>query len=1037
MENHPPSLHPQASVLRPPLDPQTMATKRGAEDLDGKIAANKINAIKMILNSSKYTLPMKSDPNNFVMHMHRIYTTLRIYDMHTLLPLIPSQFDYAFNLSNPQKATLFDCIFMSLGDDVQATLPTSPGHNPDGQWLLRLLWTTNAPGVNVASLSQQNMRAYNDHRNTSGDPFAYILELNRLYASLGHDDKPTAPNFLQTVREQLASDPNARAVIRELSRDGTPQPDKLLAALMEELKPISASGQADSGPTLSAFATSRAPQQPRTNLPHDFISTLSERDKDGKCFFCHYGEHDWSKCRKWKDRLAYPRSSQDRAPQSDRSSRGDISSRPTNRSSSSRPTSVQDQGRLATSTGEPRSSQRGAPRKAYTTAAEHVGTPPSEGDLYSDDLYSGDDQDQQPYTARQILVQRSYNAYSARQIVKQAPVQPSSLGHSAIHTALSTVNITSVEDRRITVSPDTQANVTCFFDQYLAVPGTLSPTRAEVQGIGSSKAQATHTGTIRFTAQTSEGTSVTLTIPNAVLIPDDSKRDTVLLEQDLLVRQGHHEIRHNDNGYCIHLRDNAGKIVCARKDSLPYFEATVPTQHRAPPAPVRQTAYVTITNLGLNDAPRTEEEALSIHQRLGCMAHSPLQRLLHCKFPRGWLERCETCPTVKIRKRPVSSIGTNSRDAYPGTIFYTDLSGKISPASFGGKQYVSLYAEKQTELLYIYFLASKNDNADTIPKLIADARRDGWNVGPGSNVGTVHSDNGAGEYRSPKYIAALVAHNLTSSNAPPHVPEKRIVEFHWRPVMLAATCLLNTVPGTAPPALWPPAVSYSGLIRDHTSRYEDNTSPFQRAEAILGHPVARSQLEIIGFGTRAFLVKIGSGIGSFDDRGEECVFVGYAYNSLAPILYKPRTNTFVEAFHVKLTTRLTTLFVSDPNQDKMLLAARVHRAAVFQEDERTLAGQDIQRRRRVASPSPEPVPESTRSKAPAAGGPTPVNIDATFKATPNVDRAAATTEEDKRTDDMQQCITMVANRQPRMDAKFRAYLQITCCNSCGTCTFVR
>ena len=564
-ETHPPSLHPQASVLRPPLggDPQTMSAKRMAEELDIKIAANKINAIKMILNGTKYTLSMKSDPNNFVMHMHRVYTSLRIYDMHTLLPLTPSQFDYAFNLSNPQKATLFDCVFMSLGDDVQATLPTAPGHNPDGQWLLRLLWTTNAPGVNVASLSQQNMRAYNDHRNTSGDPFAYILELNRLYASLGTDDKPTAPNFLQTVREQLASDPNARAVIRELSREGTPQPDKLLAALMEELKPIAASGKADSGPrpTLSAFASSRAPQQPRTNLPTDFINTLSERDKEGKCFFCHYGEHDWSKCRKWKDRLANPRPPQNRprqeeqrSPDSQRRAEPDHDKRrhdrrdnaPYVRPRDERSPSLDDQDAINQSYSDDSSSDTVSPaRKAYST--------------------------------QKVIVQRTYSAFSTRVRAHTAPHSDRSgavISPRMYTTYSDAAPALHGDQRAVSICPDSQTDVTCFHDTCLAIPGTLRPVQAVVQGIGPGKAHATHVGTLRFNVTTNVGTA-TITIMDALLIPDDGKKDLVLLEQGLLVRDGKHEIRHNEAGFSIFLQGEAGHIKCSSANRLPYFDAIV------------------------------------------------------------------------------------------------------------------------------------------------------------------------------------------------------------------------------------------------------------------------------------------------------------------------------------------------------------------------------------------------------------------------------------------------------------------------------
>ena len=98
--------------------------------------------------------------------------------------------------------------------------------------------------------------------------------------------------------------------------------------------------------------------------------------------------------------------------------------------------------------------------------------------------------------------------------------------------------------------------------------------QAVVQGIGPGKAHVAHVGTLRFIVTTITGTA-TITITDTLLISDDGKKDIVLLEQGLLVRDGKHEIRHNEAGFSILLQGEAGQIKCSSANRLPYFDAFV------------------------------------------------------------------------------------------------------------------------------------------------------------------------------------------------------------------------------------------------------------------------------------------------------------------------------------------------------------------------------------------------------------------------------------------------------------------------------
>jgi len=84
---------------------------------------------------------------------------------------------------------------------------------------------------------------------------------------------------------------------------------------------------------------------------------------------------------------------------------------------------------------------------------------------------------------------------------------------------------------------------------------------------------------------------------------------------------------------------------------------------------------------------------------------------------------CEACIIGKHSRKPFNDSNTRAKEA--GTLIHFDICGPMSVKSFGGANYMALFVDDYTGMIFVYTMKSKADIVDCIKNVITEANAAG------------------------------------------------------------------------------------------------------------------------------------------------------------------------------------------------------------------------------------------------------------------------------------------------------------------------
>ncbi|KAJ9546994.1 hypothetical protein OSB04_019537 [Centaurea solstitialis] len=235
-------------------------------------------------------------------------------------------------------------------------------------------------------------------------------------------------------------------------------------------------------------------------------------------------------------------------------------------------------------------------------------------------------------------------------------------------------------------------------------------------------------------------------------------------------------------------------------------------------------------------------------------AWSPLRRMKKHGFG---------IPACEMGKLKRSSHKTKSDPSYekPLQLLHVDLCGPIAVQSLGEKKYILV--------------------------LIDEFSRYTW-------VRVIRSDNGT-EFTNSTIEDYLTSFGITHNISTPRTPQKnRVVERKNRTLVEAARTMLNT--SGLPLSFWAEAVS--------TACYTQNRSLVMKHFEKTPYQLLYNKRPNIKFfhifGCKCYVLNDKEPIWKFDPKGDDAIFVGYAWDSVIYRVYIPRTQPVVVSSNVNI-----------------------------------------------------------------------------------------------------------------------------------------
>ena len=201
-------------------------------------------------------------------------------------------------------------------------------------------------------------------------------------------------------------------------------------------------------------------------------------------------------------------------------------------------------------------------------------------------------------------------------------------------------------------------------------------------------------------------------------------------------------------------------------------------------------------------------------------------------------------------------------------LVHTDLSGPMRTESMGGARYLMTFVEDSTRWTEVKFLKSKNQALDAFKsyKNLVETQI-------GRKIKCVQSDNGT-EFCNNSFNEFLHNCGIKRRLTVAHTPQQNgVAERKNRTLVEMARCMLFEA--NLPRSFWAEAVATANYLRNRCpSRSLGGGIPYEMWE---GKPLDLSHLRT--FRCRAFTLNKQPGKGKFDQRGRECIFIGYSKES--------------------------------------------------------------------------------------------------------------------------------------------------------------
>ena len=234
--------------------------------------------------------------------------------------------------------------------------------------------------------------------------------------------------------------------------------------------------------------------------------------------------------------------------------------------------------------------------------------------------------------------------------------------------------------------------------------------------------------------------------------------------------------------------------------------------------------------------------------------------------PEGFV--CPSCILSKSTHK--SGKPSQKRSSKPFEIIHSDLSGKFSVDSLGGKRYYITFIDDFTRYSWIYFLRNKNDAYQSIREFIIRIKNQ-FNT----TIKKIFSDNG-GEYIDNRVTQFLIENGVEHEFSPPYEHDSNGIaeRFNRTIVTKARTMLLDF-----PKFLWAESIATSVYLYNRTPH---RTNEYQTPIEILNKSHIPEVTHLHPFGCKVYVhipVESRPSGSKLQPKSIEGIFVGYTGSS--------------------------------------------------------------------------------------------------------------------------------------------------------------
>ncbi|KAJ9562008.1 hypothetical protein OSB04_007168 [Centaurea solstitialis] len=286
------------------------------------------------------------------------------------------------------------------------------------------------------------------------------------------------------------------------------------------------------------------------------------------------------------------------------------------------------------------------------------------------------------------------------------------------------------------------------------------------------------------------------------------------------------------------------------------------------------------------------EEAWLWHTRFCHLNFHTLDKLVRLKLVKGLpklkFEKDHLCSSFEMGKLKRSSHKTKSDPSFdqPLQLLNVDLCGPIAVQTLNGKKYILVLVDKFSRFTWVEFVRKKSH----VPVLLINLLKR-LQVFHGLQVKIIRSDNGT-EFKNSTIEEYLASVGITHNFSAPRTPQNGVVERKNWTIVEAARTMLNS--SGLPLTFWVEVV--------YTACYTQNRSLVVKRFEKTPYQLLYNKRPNINFfhvfGCKCYVLNDREPVGKFDPKGDFAIFIGYAWDTVAYIVYVPRTKLVVVSTNV-------------------------------------------------------------------------------------------------------------------------------------------
>lgn len=232
---------------------------------------------------------------------------------------------------------------------------------------------------------------------------------------------------------------------------------------------------------------------------------------------------------------------------------------------------------------------------------------------------------------------------------------------------------------------------------------------------------------------------------------------------------------------------------------------------------------------------------------------------------------CKICALAKLRRKNFQNQVTSTAQDV-GDVIHSDIMGKISPKSIGGKEYAISFIDEKSDYVIGRSIANKSDALEVFKTVCGQIKTQ-----CGKRVKRLVSDNG-GEYVGNDFVEFLNRKGIVRSPSTPYTPQRNgKAERFNQTIMNMVRCMLLEM--NLPKRFWGEAFIYAIYLRNRMIRKGKEITRF---EEFYGK---RPDMKIRKFGCVVIYKDNSDKRTKLDDKGIRGLFVGVNEESKSYRIY--------------------------------------------------------------------------------------------------------------------------------------------------------